>query len=107
MNSGTVSLGWIFFVVAVPFCFGTVGAFASPESISNTHTVGQADAESLLTVRIEDVVVLQSPSDCAGDPKTVSDEWKLDPQLPACVRGTIRPPGLSRGLYRQPVLSGI
>jgi hypothetical protein len=101
MNSGTVSVGWILFVVAAPFCFGTVGA--SPESITNTHTVEQAEAESLLTFRIEEVVVLRSPSDCAGDPKMVSDERTLDPQLPACGRGTIRP----GGLYRQSVSSGI
>jgi hypothetical protein len=72
------------FVAMTRFFFGTPGLFASHESILNGHAAGQTEAEELLTFRIGEVIERRSPSRCEADPKMVSNERKLDPQLLAC-----------------------
>lgn len=75
----------VFLCVAIMrFVCGPSDVFASHESIVNVHAAGQADAEELLTFRIEEVLERRVPSRCAADPQMVRDERKLDPQLPAC-----------------------
>lgn len=83
MKMGKVSVKAILFVMMTTSFFGTGGAFASHEVTMNEHARDQAEAEDLLTFRIDEVVERQSPSRCAADPKMVSDERLLDPQLPA------------------------
>lgn len=72
------------FVAMTIFFFGVPDVFASHESIMNEWAAGQTEAEELLTFRIGEVLERRSPSLCAADPQMVSDERKLDPQLPAC-----------------------
>jgi hypothetical protein len=86
-----------FLLVTTSF-FGTVRAFTLHESIMNERALGQAQAEALLTFRIEEVVERPSPSDCAADPKMMSDERKLDPQLPGCDRRNNRAPLNPKGI---------
>ncbi len=83
MERGKVSVGGILFVMMTTPSLGAVDAFASQEFIMNQRARDQAEAEELLTFRIE-AVELQSASRCAADPKMASDERLLDPQLPAC-----------------------
>lgn len=60
----------------------TLDAFASYEPIRNTQAAAQAEA--LLTFRIQEVVELRSSTRCPGDSRIVRDERLLDPQLPVC-----------------------
>ncbi len=83
MKGAKVSVGGVLFVMVTTLFFDTAGAFTSHVPIINEGAVGQAEAEALLTFRIEEVVECQLPSRCPADPKMVSDERKLDPQLPA------------------------
>ena len=65
MKSANVFLGRFLFVVMTTFFFGTEGVSASHEFIISEQAVGQAEAEALLTFRIEEVVEHRSPSVCA------------------------------------------
>jgi hypothetical protein len=84
MKKETVFVRVFLLVAMTRFFFGTPDVFASHESIINEPAAGQTEAEELLTFRIGEVIERRSPSRCAADPQMVSDERKLDPQLPAC-----------------------
>lgn len=84
MKRMNVFVGGILFMMVATSFVGTVGAFGSHAFTINEHALSQSKAEALLTFRIEEEVERVSPSCRAADPRIVSDERKLDPQLPVC-----------------------